>query len=116
MGDTKGGAFDISPDVAAAMLAAPLNPNGRPNSDVVCPWVNGLDIVHGRVACSSSISERHMSEAEAALYEIPIRHVIEHVKPKRQENNRAATGTAGGSTLRRAPPCAALLPRSGASS
>src|SRR5690606_23801530 len=32
MGDTKGGPFDISGDLASKMLAAPLNPNGRPNS------------------------------------------------------------------------------------
>ena len=26
------------------MLAATGNPNGKPNSDIVCPWVNGLDV------------------------------------------------------------------------
>src|SRR6266496_2746863 len=41
MGDTKGGAFDISEDVAISMLCEP-NPHGRPNSDVLVPWVNGL--------------------------------------------------------------------------
>ena len=44
MGDTKGGAFDIPGDLARRMLAAPLNPNGRSNSDVVRPWVNGSDL------------------------------------------------------------------------
>src|SRR5690606_17815745 len=44
MGDTKGGAFDLPPEQAEQMLDAPANPNGRPNSDVVRPWVNGLDI------------------------------------------------------------------------
>jgi len=44
MGDTKGGAFDIPAALAAEMLAAPLNPNGRPNRDVLRPWVNGLDL------------------------------------------------------------------------
>jgi type II restriction/modification system DNA methylase subunit YeeA len=29
-----------------------------------------------------------MSEADAALYEIPFQHVLEHVYPERQENNR----------------------------
>jgi hypothetical protein len=37
MGDTKGGAFDLNPAQATPMLNAPLNPNGRPNSDVVRP-------------------------------------------------------------------------------
>ena len=42
MGTTKVGSFDLDPATARKMLAAPLNPNGRPNSDVVRPWVNGL--------------------------------------------------------------------------
>ncbi len=43
MGDTKGGAFDISDTEALAILCQP-NPNGRPNSDVIVPWINGLDV------------------------------------------------------------------------
>ena len=39
MGDTKGGAFDIEGRLARAWLAEPLNPNDRPNSDVLSPWV-----------------------------------------------------------------------------
>ena len=58
MGTTKVGAFDIEPEIARKMLAAPINPNGRPNSDVVRPWVNAriLRGVHGE--CSSSSLER----------------------------------------------------------
>lgn len=37
MGDTKGGAFDVSGEVARAWLALPRNPNGRPNADVLKP-------------------------------------------------------------------------------
>ncbi len=44
MGDTKGGAFDIEGKLARAWLTEPINPNGRPNSDVLAPWVNGLDV------------------------------------------------------------------------
>ena len=40
MGTTKAGSFDLSADIARRMLSAPTNPNGRPNSDVVRPWVN----------------------------------------------------------------------------
>ena len=43
MGDTKGGKFDIPDAEALEMLRQP-NPNGRPNSDVVVPWINGLDV------------------------------------------------------------------------
>ena len=35
---TKGGAFDIPGDLAREWLRCPLNPNGRPNSDVLRPW------------------------------------------------------------------------------
>jgi hypothetical protein len=44
MGDTKGGAFDVAGDIARNWLQEPLNPNGRPNADVLRPWVNGFDI------------------------------------------------------------------------
>ncbi|MDO8671173.1 MAG: class I SAM-dependent DNA methyltransferase, partial [Dehalococcoidia bacterium] len=68
MGDTKGGAFDIPPDVALKMINAPLNPNGRFNSDVVRPSVNGLDITRrprGMWIVDFGID---MTEAMAALY------------------------------------------------
>ena len=44
MGDTKGGPFDISGDLAREWLLEPENPNGRPNSDVLKPWMNGMAI------------------------------------------------------------------------
>jgi type II restriction/modification system DNA methylase subunit YeeA len=44
MGDTKGGAFDIPGDLARRWLQLPRNPNGRPNSDVLRPWMNGMDL------------------------------------------------------------------------
>jgi hypothetical protein len=43
MGDTKVGAFEISESLAQQLLTMP-NPNQRPNSDVVHPWINGLDV------------------------------------------------------------------------
>ena len=44
MGDTKGGPFDIPGDLAREWLRLPANPNGRPNADVLKPWVNGKDV------------------------------------------------------------------------
>ncbi len=44
MGDTKGGAFDIPGELAREWLQLPLNPNGRPNSDVLKPWRNAMDV------------------------------------------------------------------------
>jgi type II restriction/modification system DNA methylase subunit YeeA len=43
MGDTKGGSFDLSEQEAIPLLTHP-NPNGRPGSDVLVPWVNGIEI------------------------------------------------------------------------
>ena len=80
MGTTKVGAFDLDPDTARRMLAAPLNPNGRPNSDVVRPWVNGLDITRrprGMYIVDFGVD---MPEQQAALYEMPFEYLREHVQ------------------------------------
>ncbi|MBP1468962.1 class I SAM-dependent DNA methyltransferase, partial [Candidatus Chloroploca sp. M-50] len=90
MGDTKGGAFDLTPEQAVQMLTAPLNPNGRPNRDVVRPWVNGLDITRrprGMFIVDFGVD---MPEADAALYALPFAHIEREVKPERAKNNRAA--------------------------
>jgi hypothetical protein len=42
-GPTKGGAFDIAGGLARDWLTLP-NPHGRPNSNVLKPWINGLDV------------------------------------------------------------------------
>ncbi len=83
MGDTKGGAFDISADVAAHMLGAPLNPNRRLNLDVLRPWVNGLDVVQRPRGMWIIDFGVNMSEQEAALYEQPFGYAVEHIKPAR---------------------------------
>ena len=44
MGNTKGGPFDIRGELAREWLRLPANPNGRPNSDVLKPRVNGMDL------------------------------------------------------------------------
>jgi type II restriction/modification system DNA methylase subunit YeeA len=88
MGTTKVGAFDLDADIAREMLAAPLNPNDRPNSDVVRPWVNALDITRrprGMYIIDFGVD---MPEARAALYEKPFEFLREHVKPVRANNNR----------------------------
>jgi hypothetical protein len=83
MGDTKVGEFDIPADVAAGMLSAPLNPNGRPNSDVVRPWVNGLDVTRRPRDVWIIDFGVGMPESSAALYELPFEYVRIHVKPYR---------------------------------
>lgn len=90
MGDTKGGAFDVSGEMARDWLCMPNNPNGRPNSDVLRPWSNGLDIT-GRPRDEWIISFGwEMSEREASLYEAPFEYVKTHVFPVRSKNRRDA--------------------------
>ena len=90
MGDTKGGAFDIPDKLAQEMLAAPLNPNGRPNSDVVRPWVNGMDITRRPRGMWIIDFGVDMQEEQAALYEQPYQYVRQHVLPARRKNKRAS--------------------------
>ena len=88
MGNTKGGAFDIPGEVARAWLSAPLNVNGRPNADVLRPWINGLDITR-RPRDMWLIDFNAMgSDNEAAFYELPFAYILESVKPERVKNRR----------------------------
>ena len=88
MGDTKGGPFDIPSGLAYELLVTTGNPNGRPNSDVVRPWVNGLDITRRPRGMWIIDFGTAMSLEDAALYEVPFEYVKEHVKPMREGNNR----------------------------
>ncbi|MHB8398673.1 MAG: class I SAM-dependent DNA methyltransferase [Candidatus Limnocylindrales bacterium] len=82
MGDTKGGPFEISAEVAARMLASP-NPDGRSNREVVRPWVNGLDITRRPRELWIIDFGVDMSSAEAALYEAPFEYVRRVVRAQR---------------------------------
>ena len=89
MGDTKSGSFDVPGDLAREWLRLPANPNGRPNADVLKPWMNGMDLTR-RLAGKWIISFGwNMDEAEAALYEAPFGYVAEHVRPARHRNRVA---------------------------
>ena len=85
MGDIKGGAFDIPGELAREWLSLPANPNGRPNSEVLKPWVNGMDLTRrpaGKWVIDFGYS---LDELDAALYEAPFAYIAEKVKPKRQQ-------------------------------
>lgn len=88
MGDTKGGAFDITEAQAMEMLRQP-NPHGLPNSDVIVPWVNGLDVT--RRPRNMFILDFGLvrTEDDCAKYQAPFAHVSEQVRPERVKNNRA---------------------------
>lgn len=84
-GPVKVGAFDISGETARDWLARPLNPNGRPNTDVVFPLLNGADITR-RPSDRWIVDFGDRKEVEASLYEAPIQHVVVSVKPERDLN------------------------------
>ncbi|MGO8704752.1 MAG: class I SAM-dependent DNA methyltransferase [Candidatus Brocadiia bacterium] len=87
MGDTKGGAFDIGEAQALELLRQP-NPHGKPNSDIVVPWANGLDVTRRPRDMWIVDYGIGMSEQDAALYEKPYNHIKAYVKPEREKNNR----------------------------
>ena len=90
MGDTKGGPFDVTGEQAREWLRLPANPNGRPNADVLKPWINGMDLTR-RPSGKWIVDFGWMiSESEAALYEAPFQWVKERVYPMRQRNRREA--------------------------
>ena len=88
MGDTKGGPFDVPGDLARQWLQEPANPNDRPNSDVLAPWMNGMAITRRPADKWIVDFGWRMVREEAALYEAPFQHAREYVYPIRQRNRR----------------------------
>ena len=87
MGSSKKAAFDISGDLARQWLRVP-NPNGEPNSHVLFPWANGLDIARRYRDMWIIDFGTDKSEEDAALYESPFQYALINVKPDRHKNNR----------------------------
>ena len=90
MGDVKGGPFDVSGDLAREWLRLPANPNGRPNADVLKPWMNGMDVTRRPAGKWIVDFGFEMDESDAALYEAPFAHVAEHVRPMRRRGRHKA--------------------------
>ena len=85
MGDTKGGPFEVSESTALQILSLP-NPHGRPNSDVLLPWINGRDITGRSRACWIVDFPESLSLNEASRYEAPFAFIEEHVRPARDRS------------------------------
>ncbi len=83
----KVGPFDISAAEAEPLLRSP-NPDGRKNSDVIRPWVNGDDLTGRRRNMWIVDFPLSTSREEAELYEAPFAHVATYVQPFRAHNKR----------------------------
>jgi len=88
IGTQKTGPFDVSGSTAREWLRLPSNPNGRPNADVVKPWMNGMDVVRRPSDRWIVDFGCKMSEAEASLYQGPFEHTRRHVWPLRKDVRR----------------------------
>jgi hypothetical protein len=86
-GTKKYGAFDIDQNLAKEFLQDKGNPNKRPNSDVVKPWVNGMDIARGGRNMWIVDFGVAMSIENASQYEKPFEYAKKYVKPQR-DNDR----------------------------
>lgn len=88
IGTQKSGSFDIPGELARQWLQMPANPNGRPNADVVRPWVNGLAVTRRPSDTWVIDFGASMAEDEAAFYEAPFEYALTHVKPMRDSVRR----------------------------
>ncbi|HOW77385.1 MAG TPA: class I SAM-dependent DNA methyltransferase [Candidatus Competibacteraceae bacterium] len=86
-GSQKIGPFDIPGDLARQWLPLP-NPHGRPNSEVLKPSWNGLDVVRRPRDGWIIDFGTEMPEIAAMRYEAPFEYVLQHVKPERERNPR----------------------------
>ncbi len=82
MGPSAKAPFDIDAKTARAMLNAPLNINGHPNSDVVRPVASAIDLVQNSRGMWT-IDFGQMNEDEASQYEMPFEYIKKNVLPVR---------------------------------
>ena len=87
-GISPGGAFDIPGTLASEMLSQ-SNPHGKPNSDVIKRWINGIDIMRRPRNMWIIDFGTDMSEDESALYEAPFEYAKDKVKPVRTQRKRS---------------------------
>ncbi len=89
IGATMHGPFEMDEGEAVQMLNQP-NPHGRPNSDVIRLWANGLTITKRFERLWVVDFTDFKDESDAARFEAPFKHVKARVKPVRDANRRAA--------------------------
>ena len=88
VGVQKNGPFEIKGQQARDWLKLPRNPNGKFNSDVLRPTINGGSAVGIDPDRWLIDFGTRMTEEAASLYETPFQHVLDEVKPKRMNVRR----------------------------
>ena len=90
IGTQKSGPFDLTEKQAKEMLAIQGNPNNRPNSDVVKPWINAIDVTQSPRNMWVIDFGPNLAIEEASKYDAPFEYVKAHVKPIRDRVRREA--------------------------
>jgi len=89
-GIKKYGQFDVPGQIAREWLRLGGNPHGKPNSDVLHPWINATDVVR-RDSDTWIIDFTSLSKEDAELCEQPFRHAETHVMPELAKDRNART-------------------------
>lgn len=82
-GTIKTGGFNIPGEQAREWLQSVGNPNGKPNSDVIRPWMNGMDITRRYSDTWIIDFGVDMPENDAELYEKPFAYIEKHIQSVR---------------------------------
>ncbi len=90
MGVTPAGPFGVPGEVARAWLVLPTNANGRPNADVLRPYVNAMDLTRRDSDRWIIDFGTQMSGTEAAYYANPFARLATTAQPIRVRNARKA--------------------------
>lgn len=85
VGACKKGKFELEWKIAATMLRAGGNPSGLSNSDVLIPWFNGIDVVRRYEGDWIIDFGIEVDVSRASQYELPLKFVIDNVKPERDK-------------------------------
>jgi methylase of polypeptide subunit release factors len=91
MGVTPAGPFDIDGDLARSWLNDRSNPNGRPNSDVIKSYYNGMDIVQEKRDVWIIDFGVDTSMEVASGYEKPFEYVKAKAKSFREKSRVPAS-------------------------
>lgn len=86
-GTKKSGGFDVTEERARVWLQAP-NPHGRPNSDLLRPWLNGSAIVKRLPPAWIIDTGTDLSLSDFAFFEALHAHALKFIKPERDLNKR----------------------------